>query len=273
MIICFAHSYTGLEEDEGYHHGHSRGKKSWWRGIYDRISQGGPEEEETRRHSAQKSHSGMPSLESPPPSPSIIFEYSPMGATVRPSPPRHQSKRSSLLSPPQYDDVPKRSKGHSGSRLPHRSRAMTPQPVRQYREAELPPSQATPAGGPLFARSDSSFGSVLANALEDTPSHAKATALPPLPEHQTVPSLPSGYYSKRRMPHRAPRPKVVLPAPLSPARYYPAEQDVSFNPSLRRPQPPPAASDIQSSHFPSIISSPSSDRYPIMLTSPLPPPH
>lgn len=80
--------------------GHTRGNHSWWKGIYDRIAQGGPDNEREERLSpiperpSQQYRKNrlhplrVPSLDSPPPPPSIIYEYTSLEnshSTVRPS--------------------------------------------------------------------------------------------------------------------------------------------------------------------------------------------
>ncbi|KIJ51346.1 hypothetical protein M422DRAFT_776620 [Sphaerobolus stellatus SS14] len=304
--------------------GHSRGKRSWWRGIYDRISQSGyekdpeeyPQRERSTKRNVEKQRSDQGAhgvyppydLDSPPPPPSVTFEYpaTPHGySIVKPSPPRHhKAKRFKVVSgPPKNQDSPHNSRNHDSPRnsrnhfnppalvvqessdqtpapRDHRSleeRIVVPQPVPQSdrRDAEILVSRSRkPASSPIpqtnnllavppqFNRSDSLLGRVFADSSSmdtqsvTTPSHDTHTTELMFPrsmaagslQNQSQPGQLSPTQSNRSAPSKArvsppetsartpsgrPRPKVVLPAPLSPARYPHQADSVAQSPGYR----------------------------------------
>ncbi|KZT23606.1 DUF300-domain-containing protein [Neolentinus lepideus HHB14362 ss-1] len=175
--------------------GHERGKRSWWRSMYDRVSQSGPDHDDARlsppprrssrsrsrsRHRAKKSEARplMVTYDDPPP-PSAIRTY------------RSSRNRPALLVPPETD-LPGMNRSDSvlGRLFPAGSRS------------DLSTS-ATPRA-PRSAEADFQAARINTQAYEPSVWTRAQTTLPANAGSRAPPA------------HRPRRDQIVLPAPLSP---------------------------------------------------------
>lgn len=245
--------------------------RSWWRSIYDRLSQGVPvpdREREERlppipRRPSQKYRrppdrlSRVPSLDSPPPPPTVTFEYSSLGnghSSVRPS--SFHGQEQSPKQPPDLLVDPSHlyHNGIHDRALP--SQLIAPRPTSNSQSCHVKPqvssAEQTKSSAishkdndrrllksSVVTRSDSLLARIFPKTSSTFDGHASVggrsdthssqtnhsspfaypISLPQTPVEQVLVPRPRGP-QKRSSPVRGrPRPRIVLPEPLAPALY------------------------------------------------------